>query len=438
MLKIPYEDVLQKIEKAANLSQEEIEQKIQKKLDQLSGLISKEGAAHIVANELGVKLFEQISGKVKIDNVLAGMRNVETVGKVLQKYDVREFQTATGSGKVGSLLVGDETGVIRLVLWHDQTNKLGGINSGDIVKVVGGYSKDNQGRKEIHLNDKSKLLINPEGEKVDQVKPLVVERKNINQLSESDNRVEIIGTVVQVFDVRFYEVCPECGKRARPKEGGFFCENHNQVEPDYNYLLNLVLDDGTETIRVTFFRDTVDSLLHKTRQEILLFRNSPDKFEDVKTNLLGESFKLVGRANKNMFDRLEFIVREVSPIDPQQELDDLNSSGSGESAGSESSSHNSQESAQDKTQQDSPEKSSQEDVQNIQESINDDNQSNDSQENIQQSSLKGSSLDGSSLKGSSLDGSSQEGSSLVGSSQDTPKSDSAEDTNEDASESTIE
>ena len=58
MLKIPLNDIIAKILKETSLSEAEINTKIDQKLDQLSGLISKEGAAHIIANELGVKLFE--------------------------------------------------------------------------------------------------------------------------------------------------------------------------------------------------------------------------------------------------------------------------------------------------------------------------------------------------------------------------------------------
>ena len=60
MIKIPYEDIISKIKSGSKLSEEEIEAKIEAKLKQLSGLISKNGAAHIIANELGVKLIENV------------------------------------------------------------------------------------------------------------------------------------------------------------------------------------------------------------------------------------------------------------------------------------------------------------------------------------------------------------------------------------------
>ena len=78
MIKIPYEKIIEKIKEQAKISDSEIESKIKEKTDQLAGLISKEGAAHIIANELGVKLFEE--GNLKIKDILPGMRSVETSG----------------------------------------------------------------------------------------------------------------------------------------------------------------------------------------------------------------------------------------------------------------------------------------------------------------------------------------------------------------------
>ena len=91
MIKMPLDDIITKIKEKSGISDSEIQEKINQKLEQLSGLISKEGAAHIIANELGVKLFEQTSGRLQIKNIREGMRSVEVVVKVQQVFEVREF-----------------------------------------------------------------------------------------------------------------------------------------------------------------------------------------------------------------------------------------------------------------------------------------------------------------------------------------------------------
>ena len=93
IIQIPYDQIIEKIKTSTNISDTDIQAKIDDKLKQLSGLISKEGAAHIIANQLGVKLIEKTSGRLEIKNILSGMRDVETVGKVQAVYDIKEFTT---------------------------------------------------------------------------------------------------------------------------------------------------------------------------------------------------------------------------------------------------------------------------------------------------------------------------------------------------------
>src|SRR3989344_5915650 len=165
---------------SSGISEAALNEKIKSKMEELSGLISEEGAAHIIANELGVQM--TMSATVKISSLNPGLRNVETLGKIMQKYEVREFQSARGPGKVGSFLVGDETGVIRVVLWNEQAGKLATLNEGDVVKLTSGYIRDNNGRRELHLNDRSVLTVNPPGETVN-VPERTRQKKQIKDLS---------------------------------------------------------------------------------------------------------------------------------------------------------------------------------------------------------------------------------------------------------------
>ncbi len=324
MIKIPYEEIILKINEKTKMTVAEIEDRIDKKLKQLSGLISKEGAAHIVANELGVKVFEPLSGKLQIKNIVNGMRDVETIGKVLKIYETREFATESRSGKVASMVIGDETGTIRIVMWGAQADNTANLVHDSVVKIVGGYVRQNNGRKEIHLNERSQLIINPKGETIGMIAAEAPSgtRKEIKQLAENDNDVELLGTIVQVFDLRFYEICPKCGKRVKQDIDFLVCSEHGNVIPAYSYVLNAVLDDGTETIRCVFFRNQLEKLLNLNQEQLLKFRSEPAEFEAKKNDLLGTIVKLNGRSNKNsMFNRLEFIAQNVDANpNPEEEL----------------------------------------------------------------------------------------------------------------------
>ncbi len=313
MMHMPLEDIKQKIIEKTAISEEELDSKIKKKLDQLSGLISKEGAAHIIANELGVKLFEGTSGKLKINNILAGMRNVETAGKIMAVYEKREFQRGETMGKVASYLIGDETGSIRVVCWGDQADKTTEMKPGDIVRIISGYSRENNARKEIHINDKSKMIINPPDVSIGEVKTTIdYKRKKVQELEDQDRNIELLGTIVQLEALRFYEVCPECGKRARQRDDGFFCDSHNKVKPVFSYVCNISLDDGSGNIRVVLFRELVEKVLRTKAEEMTAIKNFPEKIEELKNNVLGEMVKVKGRVSKNeLFNRMEFVGSDV-------------------------------------------------------------------------------------------------------------------------------
>lgn len=329
MFKMPLDDIIKKINEKSGKSVEEINSKIDEKLKILSGLISKEGAAHIVANELGIKLFEQTGGKLEIKNILAGMRDVETVGKVIRKNELRTFTRKDGGeGKVCSVQIADSSGNIRVVFWGDKADLVASVNEGDIIKIISGYVKENNGFKEVHMGDRAQLVVNPEGETIGEVnvqssRPEAT-RKTIGELSESDINVEIMGTIVQVFDLRFFEVCPQCKKRARMRDGSFACEEHGNVTPDYSYVLNLILDDGSENIRSVFFRENVDKLTGLSSTEVVALKDNAEGIDSMKNSLLGEQVKIVGRVNKNdMFNRLEFMARGVVKADPAEEISKL-------------------------------------------------------------------------------------------------------------------
>ncbi len=324
MFNIPYEKIIEKIKEKTNLSEEEIENRIKEKINQLSGLVSKEGAAHIIANELGIDLFEKFIGKLEIKNILEGMRNVEVVGKVIRKFEIKEFERSDGNkGKVGALILADETGSIRVVFWNDQINLFEKINVGDILKIKNAYVRRNTVSQnlELQLNERSSVEINPEGEEVN-VTIEEPKKKKLSEINEQDNLVDIIATIVNVFDIRFFETCPECGKRLKTDdEGNFFCDLHGVVEPKYRAVLNMIVDDGSDTIRVVLFNNQIMRLLNQKEEEIIKYKDDPLLFEEVKKNLLGTIIKVIGRVSKNeLFERLEIIANQVFPNPSPEEI----------------------------------------------------------------------------------------------------------------------
>jgi replication factor A1 len=323
MYKIPLSEIKAKLLSSGKINSALLEKRIKDKINDLSGLISEEGAACIIANELGVELFTAAaSAKLKIKEAYPGMRNISVLGKVVRKFEMREFSKGDRTGKVCSLMIGDETGTARLVFWNDQVSLAEKVKEEDLVLVKDAYVKENNNGKEIHLGSTSTIDINPPGETVGEVrKTSTYSRKQIESLKGDESGIELLGTVVQIFDPRFFYLCPTCNKKATESDGQYVCNEHGSVRPELSYVLNLIVDDGTGNIRTVFWKNQVQHLLGKNDSDMDLFRRDIAKFEDVKTDLLGEQYKLLGRVAKNdVFDRLEFNVQIVEKANPAEEL----------------------------------------------------------------------------------------------------------------------
>ncbi|MGD9396856.1 MAG: OB-fold nucleic acid binding domain-containing protein [Candidatus Thorarchaeota archaeon] len=113
-------------------------------------VINDESAAMIVARELGVDL-HQISPKARqrIEDITEATRSIALTAKVVNLSSVRTFsrKDGGGEGKVASIMVSDETGSVRVVLWDDLTNAVSEdvISVGDVIQVRGAYVKKGLG-----------------------------------------------------------------------------------------------------------------------------------------------------------------------------------------------------------------------------------------------------------------------------------------------------
>jgi len=321
MFKVPFIQVKDKILRSGKITEEQLMVRVKEKINELSGLITEEGAAHIIANELGVELVSQ-NERLKVKEIYPGMRDVTTAGKVLRLYEERRFQKGEKEGKLRSFLLGDETETVRVVLWNDQVSLLQDVQENDVVLLKHAYAKENTNGKELHLGERSELVLHPVGISFPVVREKAsFERKSIAALQDTEQGVEILGTIVQVFDPRFFSVCSSCGKKVQESPEGAQCAEHGIVPPGVSYVLNLILDDGTGNIRSVLWKQQVHHLLGKNEAEMAIFRDQPGMFEGIKTDLLGEQVKFLGRVKKNeMFNRPEFTVQIVEKAQPEEEI----------------------------------------------------------------------------------------------------------------------
>jgi len=309
-----YDLLIERIAKSANLEKDEVERKVEAKKAKLSGLISKEGAAQIIAAELGISFEDQ---DLKISELMAGMRKVNVVGKIVNIFPVREFEKNGRSGKVANFVFADDTGSTRVVLWdvnHIELIENETIKEGNVIEIKNGTTRDS----EIHLSSFSELK---KSETVmDDVKTApAVSEGTLDEARQGQN-IKVRGVVVQVFQPRFYSVCPECNKKVISEGEGFRCAEHGVVaSPKDRAILNFVIDDGTETMRTVMFSDQINALISEEDLK------DADKAAAFRDDLIGTEIYLSGRVNRNqLFNNLEVVATGVEKVDVEaliQELD---------------------------------------------------------------------------------------------------------------------
>lgn len=302
-----YVKIIDRISKVSGLSKEEVERKIEAKRSRLSGLISQEGAAQVVAAELGVSFDNE---ELKLDELLPGMKKVKTCGKVFRLFPVREFKAKNGeTSKVVNFFIADDKSNIKVVLWdtnHISLVEEGKIKEGVVVEIENASVRDN----EIHLGSFSNIkLSTKEIENIQTEK--VTHQKPILDFKVGDS-INVNAYVVQSFEPRFFYTCPDCGKKAVSGEEGFVCGEHGRVNANKKALINIFLDDGTETMKAVAFHEKLPSLGFTDLED-------SDKISIHKEDLLGKELNFSGNVRMNsFFNTPELIIEDISEINPDE------------------------------------------------------------------------------------------------------------------------
>jgi replication factor A1 len=302
-----YEKLLDRISRSSGLDKSEIERKVEAKKAKLSGLISREGAAQIVAAELGINFDSE---KMKISELVDGMKRVNVIGKVVRINPIREFNKNGRQGKVAALLLADESSNVRTVLWdtnHISLFETGKIKENDVVDISNGAMRNG----ELHLSSFSDIKISKE--RIDKaVLEAVVAKKKLGECRPGES-VKTRAIIVKTFEPRYFEVHPTTGKKLTQED------IENNIAPAKRALLNVVIDDGSETMRSVLFMEQILSL-GLTEDQIM----SLEEFNKIKDSLLGEEKIFSGQVKTNsLYNTTEFSISRVEPIDPDVLLKEL-------------------------------------------------------------------------------------------------------------------
>jgi len=124
-----------------------------------------------------------------VDALTMGQSDVNVRGIVLETDSIRTFDRDDGSeGKVSNLLLGDETGRVRVTMWDDRADRATELEPGTAVEVVDGYVREREGDLELHVGDHGAI------DEIDETVEFTPEADAIGAV-EMDQVVDLAGVV---------------------------------------------------------------------------------------------------------------------------------------------------------------------------------------------------------------------------------------------------
>ena len=213
------------------ISKDELEKLIKNKIESVGGLLTREGAIAIIAAEYGIDLgIEEKKERIKIKDLQEGMNNVSVIGRVKRIYPMREFE----NGKVGNIVIEDDTGEIRVALWNDRTKILEKLKKGAIIEIKHGYVKKGF-RDTLDLNVGTRGTVELSNVSLDL--PEIEEKTmKIGEINEDLRDITVTGRVKSIFDIREFE----------------------RIDGGTGKVGSIILKDDTGEIRVVLWNEKAD------------------------------------------------------------------------------------------------------------------------------------------------------------------------------------
>ncbi len=195
------EDIIKKIMASGKVEEPELHTRIRDKQEEYGGLLTEAGAAYSVAKDMGIDLGlkEDERTAMPIADVKPDLEGVDIVGTVTQVFPVHEWAKETRSGKVGNIIIKDQSGEIRVALWNNDCDLIenGALQRGTQVTVQNASSRQRNDITELSVGGRARVVI----------KPGVAEDSAIRleAIEEGMNDVSAYARIVRVFPVTEFE-----------------------------------------------------------------------------------------------------------------------------------------------------------------------------------------------------------------------------------------
>jgi replication factor A1 len=204
------QDLIDEIQaKNPQINREQILERLAAERVKAGGLLGDETLLRLIAAKFGVHVQQnsfQNSGVLSSSRLFAGLNDVTVAGRLVAVFQAKSFQKGEKSGKFATVMLVDNEGLLRVVLWNEKAELVerGELAAGQVVRLLHGYTRDDRGGKtELHLGGKSRVEIEPE-DKAARFPPLEKFTTKVKMLNKNSGNVHLAGTVKAVLDIKTF------------------------------------------------------------------------------------------------------------------------------------------------------------------------------------------------------------------------------------------
>lgn len=305
MIEMKSEAYINKIIENTGLTRKEIQELVENKKVELKGLISDEGALFIIARELGVDVKEESKDllnniEINIADITQNMKNITLFGRIKETYNVNSFnRTDGGVGYVGSFLLHDNTGDIKVVLWDDHVKIFQDNNFGknELVKIINGNAKKGKyNNVELHIGRFGKIILSPDDVDYNKYPKIKEELINISNINLNLRSVSLEGKVVLSTPL----------KEFTRKDGTL------------GKVRSLTLLDPSGSIRITFWNEDTTKLNDINIGDVISITSLNPRL----SNLDSKTIDLIASRNSMIKKQSKEIQLEIDILDSVSMLQD--------------------------------------------------------------------------------------------------------------------
>ena len=154
------------LSKRPELSQDQVVALIEEKKREGRGLLSDEGAARLVAEELLIQTRGTELGRMRVKDLVPGLNDVTISGRILLTWPPQDFKRKDGTpGRVLRAVLVDKSDKVRCALWDRHVDVLlrAGDLQGRVMRLGHAYTRQGlSGDTEVHAGERSSVELDPQ------------------------------------------------------------------------------------------------------------------------------------------------------------------------------------------------------------------------------------------------------------------------------------